>query len=141
MNTINKDCAVEALWRAGIWHPVDADKVFDNISARLRRHPRFSGMTTSERDLLLADARRELAHNIEEHWLDLVKQEIEFEAPADDWIDWPADDNGMTIVETANGWIVVEREHQIAGPFLTEELAARWIDACLEQRDARAIPF
>jgi hypothetical protein len=35
------------------------DKVFDQIAHRLRRNPRFAGMSINEIDLVLADARRE----------------------------------------------------------------------------------
>jgi hypothetical protein len=81
---IEIEAAVESLWQALDWEfasTIEPTKVFDRIAHHLRRNPRFRGMSITEIDLLLADARREFEHDVDELGWRLVrsfKDEIGF---------------------------------------------------------------
>jgi hypothetical protein len=64
MSEITPEFAVESLWQALAWAPVELDPIFDAVAHRLRH--RFAGMTIGEIDLILADARREAQHDVDE---------------------------------------------------------------------------
>jgi hypothetical protein len=138
MNTINKDFAVEALWAALGWEQIKPGELFDAIAHRLRRHPSLCHLGIAEIDLMLADARREFEHDIDEYRWRLVasfKSEIEFYEEGHGMRPSPIDQ--MRVDETENGWIVVEDKQQIAGPFLSSVEAWRWVDSCEEGREQR----
>jgi hypothetical protein len=81
MVTINNGSAVEALWEAMGWESINPDEIFDQISSKLNRHPRFKGLSITEIDLLLADLRRQFVHEVHEYQWRLVqafKRELEF---------------------------------------------------------------
>jgi hypothetical protein len=81
MSDINREFAVTALWQAFAWEPIRPAALFDRIANRLHCNPRFRGMTISEIDLLLADARREFELDIDEFECRLVqafKDALEF---------------------------------------------------------------
>ena len=72
MQEITTEAAIEALWLAFSWEPLDPAKIFDQIAARLHRHPRFRDLPIAQLDLALADARREFEHDVAEFELRLV---------------------------------------------------------------------
>jgi len=81
---IQIEAAVESLWQA-IEFELDPEtsamKAFDRIAYLLRRNPHFRNMSIAEADLLLADARREFEHDVDELRWRLVrtfKDEIGF---------------------------------------------------------------
>jgi hypothetical protein len=81
MTNINPEFVVESLWQAFGWEPIKAVELFDRIANRLHRNPRLRGMTISEIDLLLADARREFELDVDEFECRLVqafKDALEF---------------------------------------------------------------
>jgi hypothetical protein len=146
MSSITKDRALAALYAAQDLERLEAGELADRFMACLRRQRLFRNIPIAEFDLATADALRELEHDLGEYGWRLAQQfkrEIDFhdeqpECEREEWIDWPADDNGMTIEETANGWVVVKDNADFGGQlFETEEKAARWIDAYLEQRERR----
>jgi hypothetical protein len=56
---------MEALWFAlELERPIKSADLFDDIAARLHRHPRFRGMTIGAIDLILADLKRDLDHDL-----------------------------------------------------------------------------
>jgi hypothetical protein len=63
---IDAELALESLWQAFEWEPINLTEMFDQIAHRLRRHPRFAGMTIGEIDLILTDARREAEQDVNE---------------------------------------------------------------------------
>jgi hypothetical protein len=69
MSTISVEAAVEGLWQALEFEIPSAsdltDRCFDEITYHLHRSPRFRGMTLTEIDLILADARREFERELE----------------------------------------------------------------------------
>ena len=107
--TITKDRALAALEAAQECEPLQVSELTDGFLKSLRRHPLFRDIPIADFDLATADALRELEHMLDEYRWRLAQQykrEIDFhdeqpECEREEWIDWPADDNGMTIVETA----------------------------------------
>ena len=73
MQEITTEAAIEALWLAFSWEPLDPAKIFDQIAARLHRHPRFRDLPIAQLDLALADARREFEHDVSEFEWRLVR--------------------------------------------------------------------
>jgi hypothetical protein len=73
MTSINIAFAINCLWQALEWEPVEITELFDQIACRLRRNPRFSNMPISEIDLLLADARREFEQDMDDFESRLVR--------------------------------------------------------------------
>jgi hypothetical protein len=71
---IATEVAVESLWQAFEWErPINSTELFDRIAAQLHRHPRFRGMSITEIDLILADARREFERDADEFEWRLVR--------------------------------------------------------------------
>jgi hypothetical protein len=66
MTSIDPEFAVESLWQALEWELPKSTAVFDEIAHHLRRSPRFRGMSITEIDLLLADARREFVRDLDD---------------------------------------------------------------------------
>jgi hypothetical protein len=66
MTSIRSEAAIEALWQALEWAPIELSNLFDQIASRLHRNPRFRDMTVAEIDALLADARRASEHDLGE---------------------------------------------------------------------------
>jgi hypothetical protein len=65
--SITPESAVGALWDAFDYEPIKLGEIFDRIAYRLRRNPRFAGMSIAEIDLILADARREADIDVSEY--------------------------------------------------------------------------
>jgi hypothetical protein len=86
MTQISHEAALEGLWQALDWAaPAKLDEIFDELASRLRRHSRFAGMSITEIDLLLADTRRELEHDLNEYEWCLIrafKDAIQFDDEA-----------------------------------------------------------
>ena len=81
MSDVSKDFACESLWAALRWEQLKPGELIDAIAARLHKHPSFRHLTISQPDLLLADAKRGLEHDVSEHEWKLVqefKRELEF---------------------------------------------------------------
>jgi hypothetical protein len=70
---IDAELAVESLWQAFEWEPIELMEIFDRIASRLHRHPRFRDMSITEIDRLLADARREAEHDLSEYEWRLIR--------------------------------------------------------------------
>jgi hypothetical protein len=70
---ISAEAAVEALWLAVEWEPIDPAEIFDRIVARLHRNPRFRDLPVAAPDLAVADSRRELEHDIADFEWRLVR--------------------------------------------------------------------
>jgi len=70
---IDIETAVESLWQAFEWEPIDPAKMFDQIATRLRRNPMFRGMSIEQLDLILGDARQEFERDIDEYESRLVR--------------------------------------------------------------------
>jgi hypothetical protein len=69
MTNISTEFAVETLWLVldeELKHAIKPSEVFDQIAAQLHRHPRFRSMSVTEIDLILADARHEFQHDVDE---------------------------------------------------------------------------
>jgi hypothetical protein len=66
MTSISTEFAVESLWEALQWEPIDRVEIFDRIAVGLRRNPHFRNMSITAVDLILADARREFEHDMKE---------------------------------------------------------------------------
>jgi hypothetical protein len=66
MTNINPEFAVESLWQALQWEPINHAEIFDQIAVRLRRDPHFRNMSITAIDLILADARHEFEHDVKE---------------------------------------------------------------------------
>jgi hypothetical protein len=64
---IDADTALVALDDAIGWRlrpALNAQKLFDDIASKLHRHPSFKQLNITEIDLLLADLKREFAHDM-----------------------------------------------------------------------------
>lgn len=70
---INGGAAAEGLWQAFEWEPINVTDLFDQIVNRLRRNPRFCGMSIVDLDLLVADARREFQLDMDMYERRLVR--------------------------------------------------------------------
>jgi hypothetical protein len=73
MSNISPQFAIESLWQALSWEPLDPTKMFDRIAARLRRNPMFHGLSIGQLDLILGDARQEFECDMDEHESRLIR--------------------------------------------------------------------
>jgi hypothetical protein len=70
---IDIETAVESLWQALEWEPLNSAEMFDQVAARLHRNPRLRDLPIAQLDLALADARREFEHDVSEFEWRLVR--------------------------------------------------------------------